>query len=335
MSRALVVGASGYVGSRLVAALVREGHQVVATARDVKKLRAFDFPDAVRNQPLDVSKPEDCTRAFEAAGAVDVAYYLVHTIGSSNFAERDLQAAENFAAAAKAAGAGRIVYLGGFVPQQEDLSEHLESRSEVGQALGATTVELVWLRAAIILGAGSTSYELLRYLAERVPVIPLPSWMQHEVVPIAVDDVLRYLVASADPATVPAGSFDISNGEHLTYADVIKRYAEVSGLQRVWLPLPGISPSIAGPVIAELTPIPRELVVDLVQSLSNTMDSTDTRIRDLVPDPPEGLTTLDDAIVRAAVPKGFVAQGVWATKDPLQLTSTDPRWAGGDAYRSR
>ena len=331
MSRAVVVGSSGYVGSRLVAALVREDHEVVATARDVKKLGKFDFPEGVRHLPLDVSDADSCRDAFAAAGPVDVAYYLVHSIGDANFAERDLQDARNFAAAAEVAGVGRIVYLGGFVPSQEELSEHLQSRAEVGKALGATSVELVWLRAAIVLGAGSTSYELLRYLAERVPVIPLPSWMQHDVVPIAVDDVLRYLVAAAD--TIAPGSYDISNGEKLTYADVIKRYVEANGLTRVWLPMPGIAPSIAGPIIAELTPIPRELVVDLVHSLSNNMGSDDTRIRELVPDPPEGLTTLDEAIVRAAVPKGFVAQGVWATKDPLQLTTTDPKWAGGDDYR--
>ena len=333
MSTALVVGSSGYVGSRLIAPLTRAGLDVVATARDVAKLDRFDFPNSVRRVPLDAGSTESCRAAFAEAGHIDVAYYLIHSIGEDDFAERDLRDARTFIAAAEQAGVGRVVYLGGFVPAGEDLSEHLDSRADVGEALSRTTVELVWLRAAVILGAGSTSYELVRYLAERIAVVPMPSWMQHAVAPIAIDDVLRYLVAAAGP--LPAGSYDISNGERLTYADVIRRYAEVQGLRRLWLPMPGVSPKLAGPVVAELTPIPKDLVVDLVASLMNTMDADESRIRELVPDPPGGLTTLDAAIERAAIDDGFEARGVCATDDPLQLTDTDPEWAGGDAYRKR
>ena len=334
MPTALVAGSSGYVGSRLVAALVRGGIDVVATARDAKKLSRFDFPETVQRLSLDVGDADGPARAFEEAGPVDVAYYLIHSIGDADYADRDVRDATTFIAAAAAAGVTRVVYLGGFVPKGEELSEHLESRADVGTALGSTSVELVWLRAAIILGSGSTSYELLRYLAERVPVVPMPAWMQNDVSPIAVDDVLRYLVAAAAPGLLPAGSYDVSSGEVLTYADVIRRYAAATGLHRFWLPLPGISPAIAGPIVAELTPIPRDLVIDLVQSLANSMGSDDARIRRIVADPPAGLTTLEAAIARAAVPQGFVARGVCATEDPLQLTTTDPRWAVGDGYRS-
>lgn len=333
MVTTLVAGSSGYVGARLVAALVAAGHDVVATARDPAKLDGFDWPATVGRLALDVSSAAECDRAFAEAGRVDVAYYLIHSIGDADFAERDLQDARSFAKAAEGHGVGRIVYLGGFVPGGEQLSEHLSSRADVGRALGETGVPLVWLRAAVILGAGSTSYELIRYLAERVAVVPMPTWIEQRVSPIAIDDVLRYLVAAGDPGLVPAGAYDISNGESLTYADVIKRYAEVNGLRRVWLPLPAVSTTLAAPVVAELTPIPKELVIDLVHSLANSMEAAESRIRSLVADPAGGLTTLDDAIVRAAVGADFVPAGVCASADPLQLTATDPPWAGGDAYR--
>jgi uncharacterized protein YbjT (DUF2867 family) len=337
VATALVIGSTGYIGSRLIAQLVRDGHDVIATARDVGKLERFDFASSVRGIQLDAHDAASCRQSFTeataAAGRVDVVYYLIHSIGDDDFAVEDLQAARNVIAAASAAGAGRVVYLGGFVPDGEELSDHLESRADVGDALSRSPVDLVWLRAAVILGAGSTSYELVRYLAERLPVVPMPRWMRHIVAPIAVDDVLRYLVAAADPAVLPRGSYDISNGETLTYADVIKRYAQVRGLHRAWLDVRWVRPGLAAPVVARLTPIPGDLVADLVQSLANSMSSDDHRIRRYVPDPPDGLTSLTDAIERAALEPSFVPAGVLATADPLQLTDTDPDWAGGDAFR--
>lgn len=333
MLHALIIGSSGYVGSRLVAHLAAAGHDVTATARNLDKLARFDFPDSVRPVRMDVTSAQSCRSALDQVPHVDVAYYLVHSIGGDDFAERDLDSANTFAAAATGAGVARIVYLGGFVPAGEELSEHLESRADVGEALNSTAVDLVWLRAAVILGAGSTSYELIRYLAERLPIIPLPKFMTHPVAPIAVDDVLGYLTAAADPDVVPPGHYDISNGESLTYSDLIRQYAEHQHLRRWWVPLPFISAGLAAPLVSMLTPIPRDMVADLVQSLRNTMDSHDHAIRDLVPDPPAGLTVLSTAIDRASTSEGFKARGVSESPDPLQLTTTDPRWAGGDAYR--
>lgn len=330
---ALIIGSSGYVGSRLVAHLAAAGHHITATARDLHKLGRFDFPEAVSRIEMDVTDELSCNRALEQVPHVDVAYYLVHSIGGDDYAERDLGSAEFFVAAARRAGVGRIVYLGGFVPPGEELSEHLQSRAEVGEALDSTPVDLVWLRAAVILGAGSTSFEVIRYLADRLPIIPLPAFMDHRVAPIAIDDVLRYLTAAADPQLVPPGHYDISNGEALSYSDLIKRYAEHKDLHRWWLKLPFVSAALAAPLVSMLTPIPRELVTDLVQSLGNTMDATDEVIRDLVPDPSTGLTSLGSAIDRAATGGLFTARGVFETKDPLRLNVTDPAWAGGDAYR--
>ena len=330
---ALIIGSSGYVGSRLVAHLARIGHQVTATARDLSKLERFDFPESVVPIEMDVTDAMSCRRALEQVAHVDVAYYLVHSIGADDYAQRDLASAESFADAARRAGVSRIVYLGGFVPAGEELSEHLESRAEVGEALDSTAVDLVWLRAAVILGAGSTSYEVIRYLADRLPIVPLPAFMGNPVAPIAVDDVLRYLTAAGDPATVPSGHYDISNGEHLTYSDLIRQYAAHQHLRRWWIRLPFISAALAAPLVSMLTPIPKELVADLVQSLGNTMASADDTIRQLVPDPPTGLTSLQAAIVRAGTDGTFTARGAFDTEDPLQLTITDPPWAGGDAYR--
>ena len=322
-----MTGASGYVGSRLVASLAEAGHAVTATARDAEKLQTFDWPDGVDRLELDVTDPASIRRAFASAPGVDVAYFLVHSIGEGDFAQADLDSARRFAATAGEAGIGRIVYLGGFVPDDEQLSEHLESRAEVGDALGEDArVELVWLRAAVILGAGSTSYELVRHIADRFPVIALPTWMSHPMAPIAIDDVLYYLTAAADPALLPAGAYDISNAEQLSYADLLKAYARARGLRRVWLPFPPVPPRWVATVASRLTPLPRKLTADLIMSLPNTMTSHDSRIRELVPDPAGGLTTVAAAIDRAG--SRTRPGGVAHTTDPLQITDTDPDWAG-------
>ncbi len=323
-----MTGASGYVGSRLVAALAEAGRQVVATGRDEAKLAAFDWPATVNRAALDVTDPDSIRKAFEGAGGVDVAYFLVHSIGEGDFAQADLDSARHFAAAAAEAGVPRIVYLGGFVPDGERLSEHLESRADVGDALGEVAgVELVWLRAAIILGAGSTSFELIRHIGDRFPVIALPSWMNRPVAPIAIDDVLYYLNAAADPALLPAGAYDISNGEQPTYAQLLKAYASARGLFRVWLPFPGVPPGVVAAIASRLTPLPRELVADLIMSLSNTMSSADHRIRVLVPDPPGGFTSIAEAL-RRTEPAPEPPAGVSRSGDALRLTDTDPDWAG-------
>ena len=333
--RALVTGSTGYVGSRLIPALREAGIEVLATARTPSKVARFDWADDVEPVELDVMDADSVRAAFDREH-VDVAYYLVHAIGEGDFAEGDLEAARTFGKEADAAGVGRIVYLGGFVPQGQELSEHLDSRRQVGEALTESGVDVVWLRAAVIIGAGSTSYELIRHLADRLPVLPVPTWMRHPVEPIAVDDVLHYLVAGADPS-VPPGAYDIAGPDTVPYRDLLQAYVDSAGLHRVLVPVPLVSTGVAGGVIGRIIPLPAPLVQDLIGSLENTMVGDTAPIRAVVPDPAGGLTSIDDAMARAqvrtAVNRGEIP-GVAETPDPLRLAPTDPDWAGGSRYGS-
>ena len=197
--RTLVTGATGYVGSRLVASLLGEGHQVTVASRSPERLGDFGWIDDVTPVMLDAADPESISSAFVVAGPIDVVYYLVHGIGQPGYRDADNAAAANVAQAAKDAGVKRIVYLGGFVPEADQLSEHLTSRAEVAEALTIEGgPEVVWLGAAIIIGAGSTSFEMLRAVGDRFLLIPMPPWANNPLDPISIRDVLYYLVAAAD-----------------------------------------------------------------------------------------------------------------------------------------
>lgn len=325
--RALVTGASGYIGSRLVAALLAAGHDVVATGRQPSRLTPFDWSPRVRTVAMDVADAGSCARALTEHGPIHVAYYLVHAIGSDDFRARDRAGAVAFAVAARAAGVRRVVYLGGLVPQGEELSEHLASRAEVGEVLAEHGPELVWLRAAVVLGAGSASYEVVRYLADWLPAVPTPPWMSTLVQPVAVDDVLRWSVAAADPELVPAGRYDLGGPEQMPYRELIRHYTRAAGLRRLLLPTPPAPTALAAWVVARLTPLPQPMVAELVLSLTNTMVTAEDRIARLVPGP---LTTVDDALRRARVASHVRRDrlpGVSANPDPLRLCRTDADWA--------
>ncbi len=332
--RIIVTGATGYVGSRLVTALLDAGHEVLTATRDPARLESFGWLDDVRPLQLDASDADSARAALSVAGPVDVIYYLVHAIGQPGFRDADRAAAGNVAIAAKEAGVGRIVYLGGFVPSDEGLSEHLASRAEVAEALTIDGgPEVVWLGAAVIFGAGSTSFEMLRYVADRFPVIPIPKWMDNPIDPISIRDVLHYLVAAADDEKVPAGAYDIAGPDTTSYRELLRTYARIAGKWHTGLPVWGIDTTVASWVTALALPVPDGLAADLVESLDYPMQASGTGLRDLVPDPPGGLLSIDDAITRSLSNRR--AQPVNALADPHHLADSDPGWAGGDALRLR
>ncbi|HEY2448620.1 MAG TPA: NAD(P)H-binding protein [Mycobacterium sp.] len=335
--RILVTGATGYVGSRLVTALIADGHQVLTATRDPARLTGMGWFDDVTPVTLDASDAESVHVTFDTAGPVDVVYYLVHGIGQPGFREADRAAAGNVAAAAKDAPVRRIVYLGGFVPDDPDdgvLSEHLTSRAEVAQALTIDGgPEVVWLGAALIFGAGSTSFEMLRYVGDRFPVIPIPAWMDNPIDPISIRDVLHYLVAAADAGQVPAGAYDISGPDRTSYHALLKTYARISGKWHTSLPAPGVDTAVASWVTSVALPVPDGLAADLVQSLDHPMQAAGSGLRDLVPDPPGGLVPVEEAISRALSSRRPLP--VNALADPHHLADSDPAWAGGDAQRLR
>jgi hypothetical protein len=222
------------------------------------------------------------------------------------------------------------------VPQDEALSEHLASRAEVAEALTVEGgPELVWLGAAMILGSGSTSFEMMRYVGDRFPVIPAPGWMYNPMDPISIRDVLHYLVAAADADLVPAGAYDISGPETTSYRELLKTYARISGRWQTAVRLPGIGTGLASLVTGVALPVPQGLAGDLVESLDHPMRASGSGLRDLVPEPPGGPVGVAEAITRSLEGQSGHPLPVNALADPHHLADTDPVWAGGDALRIR
>lgn len=330
----LVTGATGYVGSRLVTALLDQGHQVFAASRDPARLQHLGWYDDVTAVTLDAADPESARSAFSAAAPIDVLYYLVHSLGRPGFRTADNTAAAHVAAAAADAGVRRIVYLGGFVPDAGQLSEHLAGRAEVAEALSRQDgADLVWLGAAIILGAGSASFEMLRYVGDRFPVVPTPAWADNPLDPISIRDVLHYLVVAADPARVTAGGYDLAGPKTTTYRELLQIYAHISGTCHRGIPARGIGTGLASQVSGLALPLPAGLTADLVASLKHPMRADGSGLRDVVPDPPGGLLTVHDSIARALSRRG--PRPVNALDDPGCLADSDSVWAGGDALRIR
>ncbi|PJM92847.1 SDR family oxidoreductase [Streptomyces sp. CB01373] len=340
--RCLVTGATGYIGGRLVPELLDAGNRVRCLARSPGKLR--DHPWAARTEVVrgDVTDPESVAAALRD---VDVAYYLVHALGTGkDFEETDRRAARVFGERARAAGVRRIVYLGGLTPAgvpERELSPHLRSRAEVGRILLASGVPTTVLRAAVIIGSGSASFEMLRYLTERLPVMVTPSWVGTRIQPIAVRDVLRVLVAGARMPDDVNRAFDIGGPDVLTYRDMMLRYAAVAGLpRRVIVPVPVLTPRLSSHWIGLVTPVPAAIARPLAESLRHEVVCREHDILRYVPDPPGHPIGFDEA-VRLALQRVREAQVTtrWssasvpgAPSDPLP---TDPDWAGGSLYTDR
>jgi uncharacterized protein YbjT (DUF2867 family) len=332
----LVTGATGYIGGRLVPELLAAGHRVRVMTRSPERVRDHPWSGRVDIVRADAADPG---QVAAACAGVDVVYYLIHALGSGPaFEETDRRTAQVMAKAAHEAGVGRLVYLGALEPEGEEMSPHLRSRTEVAEILLASGVPTAVLRAAVVLGSGSASFEMLRYLTERLPVMVTPRWVHSRIQPVAVRDVLRYLVGCARlPASVHR-CFDIGGPDVMNYAEMMQRYAAVAGLpRRRILPVPFFTPSLSSHWVGLITPVPAGIARPLVESLRNTVVCREHDIARYVPDPPEGLLGFDEAVqlavqrVRAsAVTTRWSGASVpGAPSDPLP---TDPDWAGGSLY---
>ena len=336
MHTAVVTGATGYIGGRLVPELLAAGFAVRAMARHPERLADRDWRPDVEVVQADAQDPADLRAAL--AGA-DVAYYLIHSLATgATFEQRDRQTARTFAVAAREAGVGRIVYLGGMHPEDEQLSAHLDSRREVGEILLASGVPTAVLQAAVIIGSGSASFEMMRYLTERLPAMVAPKWLDNRIQPIAVRDVLRYLVGAARIPPEVSRTFDIGGPDVLTYRQMMQRYAAIAGLPaRVIRTVPVLTPKLASHWVGLVTPVPAGLARPLVESLIHEVVAKEDDIRRYVPDPPEGLLGFDRAVELALQRvREFDVSTSWSSASTANAPSDplpeDPEWAGGSLH---
>lgn len=333
--KVLVTGATGYVGGRLVPKLLEEGHTVRVLAREPHRLDSVPWRDDVEMVQGDLQERADVARAMNS---IDVVYYLVHSMSSAgNFEEVERSVATIVAEESSAAGVSRIVYLGGLHPEGK-LSRHLGSRKEVGDILLASGVPTIALQAGVIIGSGSASFEMIRHLTEILPAMPAPKWVRNRIQPIAVRDVLHYLVKSA---TLPAEinrAFDIGGPDVFRYVELMNGYAKEAGLkERIILALPVLTPWLASQWVNLVTPIPRSLAVPIIESLLHDAVMKNHDIDAVIPPPAEGLTGYRRAVELALVRmrSGEVetswrnTEVIGAPSDPLP---SDPEWAGHTVY---
>jgi uncharacterized protein YbjT (DUF2867 family) len=266
MSRLLLTGATGYVGGRLLRALEERGHRVRCLARKPEHLasRVASQTEVVAG---DVVSGEGLA---EALAGVETAYYLVHSMGSAGgFEEEDRRAAKNFGAASRAAGVRRIVYLGGLADESRELSPHLRSRLEVGRLLRDSGVPVIELRASIVIGSGSLSFEMIRALVEHLPVMVMPRWVSMRSQPIGIDDLLAYLLEALHAETTGSAIYEIGGANRVSYADLMREYARQRGLRRVMLPVPVLTPRLSSLWLGLVTPLYARIGRKLIDSIQH------------------------------------------------------------------
>lgn len=333
--KVLVTGATGYVGGRLVPKLLEQEYSVRVLAREPHRLEGVPWHDDVEIIQGDLQVRADVARAVSG---VDVVYYLVHSMSSAgDFEVVERRVATLVAEEAKAAQVKRIVYLGGLHPEGQ-LSRHLGSRKEVGEILLASGVPTIALQAGVIIGSGSASFEMIRHLTEILPAMPAPKWVRNHIQPIAIRDVLHYLVKSAELPPEINRAFDIGGPDVFRYFELMNGYAQEAGLkERLILALPVLSPWLASQWVNLVTPIPRSLAVPIIESLLHDAVMKNHDIDDVIPPPAEGLTgyrrSVELALVRMR--SGEVetswrnTEVIGAPSDPLP---SDPEWAGHTVY---
>ncbi|HEX6063337.1 MAG TPA: SDR family oxidoreductase [Longimicrobiales bacterium] len=296
--RVLVTGATGYIGGRLVPRLLEAGLRVRCLVRDAERLRDRSWYDDVEVATGDVLRADTLPAALQG---VSVAYYLVHSLGAgAGYNARDLEAARIFGAAAAAAGVERIIYLGGLAAAASDLSEHLRSRQQTGAALREAGVPVTEFRAGVIVGSGSVSFEMIRYLTERIPALICPQWVYTRTQPIGIREVLDYLVAALDVPESSGRTIEIGGADVITYGDMMMTYAAVRGLRRWLLPVPVLTPRLSSLWVNLVTPIPAAIARPLIDGLRNENIVHDNSARELFPhiQPASYRTSVERALER-------------------------------------
>ena len=318
--RILLTGATGYIGGRLLGALEEAETAVRCMARDPERLRPRLGPDSTAVAG-DVLEPATLPRALEG---VDTAYYLIHSMGSGDdFEARDREGARNFARAARGAGVGKIVYLGG-LGHGDDLSAHLRSRQEVGRILRESGVPTVELRASIILGSGSLSFEMIRALVERLPVMVHPRWVRTPSQPIAVEDVVAYLVEALAMDPAESVVYEIGGARRVSYAEIMRAYARVRGLRRLMIPVPVLTPRLSSLWLGLVTPVYARVGRKLIEGLRNPTVVRDPSALEAFDLRPLGVT---EAIRRALRNEDReFAETRWS--DALSSSLDDGGWGG-------
>lgn len=316
--RVLVTGATGYIGSRLVPELVKAGHEVVVGARDTGKIEAYPWSTDVEAREFDVT---DAGVVRRAVRGIDAVIYLIHSMGGDDFVTHDREAAHAVAAACDDEGVARVVYLSGLVPDTDDLSDHLASRLEVEEILLEASTPAIVLRAAMVIGAGSTSYELLNRLTARVPVTPVPTWMRRRVQPVAVEDVILTIreALESDDSTLDR-HYDLGGDRVIAYPDLIATMARLQGHRRPQVVIPFVPQWVVGRMAALIAGMSMTETTSLIESLRHDMVCSEDAVRrELLPADHE-FVELEESLRRAMAP---TEEGTEATGDPLASAPTD------------
>lgn len=323
MSNILVIGASGYIGSQLVPKLVDAGHRVVCMVRSSARIAGQQWFPAIKAVEGDVLCAEDAELAVKG---VDVVYYLVHSMASNtgDFEELDRRAARTIGTAAKNAGVKRIVYLGGLGRRDLDQSPHLRSRHEVGDLLRESGVPVTEFRAAVIVGAGSLSFEMIHHLANRLPVMICPRWVVTKTQPIAVDDVLRYLVDALETPESIGKTIDIGGPDVMTYRDMMLQVAQILGLRRYLIQVPVLTPRLSSYWVGLVTPVPVRPARALIEGLRHETVCENDDARRLFGHTPAGFAqaaarALSAILPRTELPDPPLTRSVIANIEPSHL----------------